>query len=70
VEISGEKWLANFAVPQICDMDKRLYFPSEGRHAEDIFALKNPTASANLGTRDQHANHKTTEGTTGQHANH
>jgi hypothetical protein len=26
--------------------DQRLYFASEGRHAEDIFALKNPTASA------------------------
>ena len=40
--------------------DKRLYFPSEGRRAEDFFALKNPTASAgfepaNLGTKDQHA---------------
>jgi hypothetical protein len=36
--------------------DRRLYFPSEGRHAEDFFAPKNPTASAgfelaNLGTR-------------------
>ena len=33
---------------------------SEGRHAEDFFALKNPTASAgfepvNLGTKGQHA---------------
>ena len=40
--------------------DKRLYFPSEGRRAEDFFALKNPTVSAgfepaNLGTKDQHA---------------
>jgi hypothetical protein len=26
--------------------DPRLYFPSEGRRAEDFFALKNPTASA------------------------
>jgi hypothetical protein len=26
--------------------NRRLYFPSEGRHAEDSFALKNPTASA------------------------
>jgi hypothetical protein len=39
--------------------DRRLYFPSEGRHAENFFAPKNPTASAgfepaNLGTRDQH----------------
>ena len=25
--------------------DRRLYFPSEGRRAEDFFALKNPTAS-------------------------
>ena len=40
--------------------DKRLYFPSEGRRAEDFFALKNPTASAvfepaNLGIKGQHA---------------
>ena len=40
--------------------DKWLYFPSEGRRAEDIFALKNPTASAgfepaNLCTKGQHA---------------
>ena len=25
--------------------DRRLYFPSEGRRAEDLFALKNPTVS-------------------------
>jgi hypothetical protein len=36
--------------------NRRLYFPSEGRRAEDFFALKNPTASAgyepaNLGTK-------------------
>ena len=40
--------------------DRRLYFLSEGRRAEDFFALKNPTASvgyepANLGTKGQHA---------------
>ena len=40
--------------------DKWLYFPSEGRRAEDFFALKNPRASAgfeptNLGTKGQHA---------------
>jgi hypothetical protein len=40
--------------------DQRLYFPSEGRHAEDFFAIKNPTASAgcepaNLGTKGRHA---------------
>ena len=40
--------------------DRRLYFPSEGRRAEDFFALKNPPASAgfepaNLGTKGQHA---------------
>jgi hypothetical protein len=44
---------------RICD--RRFYFPSEGRYAEDFFVLKNPTAStmfepANLGTRGQHAN--------------
>ena len=40
--------------------DRRLYFPSEGRRAEDFFSLKNPTASAGfepakLGTKGQHA---------------
>jgi hypothetical protein len=25
--------------------DRQLYFPSEGRRAEDFFALKNPTGS-------------------------
>ena len=40
--------------------DRWLYFPYEGRRAEDFFALKNPTASAgfqpaNLGTKGQHA---------------
>jgi hypothetical protein len=49
-------------MPQICDM--RLYFPSEGRRAEDFFVLKNPTASAgfepaNFGTKGQHATSRT-----------
>jgi hypothetical protein len=40
--------------------DRRLYFPSEGRRAEDFFARKNPTASAGFeppsaGTKGQHA---------------
>ena len=40
--------------------DRRLYFASEGRPAEEFFTLKNPTASvgfepANLGTIGQHA---------------
>ena len=40
--------------------DKRLYFPSGGRRAEDFSTLKNPTASAgfetaNFGTKGQHA---------------
>ena len=44
--------------------DKRLYFPSEGRRADDFFALKNPTAlagfePANLGTKGQHATSRT-----------
>ena len=43
-----------------CRMYRRLYFPSEGRRAEDFLAPKNPTASAgfepgNLGTKGQHA---------------
>ena len=47
-------------MPQIYDMGPTAYFPSEGRRAEDFFALKNPTASAgfepaNLGTKGQQA---------------
>jgi hypothetical protein len=39
-------------------MDRRFYFPYEGRCAKDFFTLKNPTASArfepaNLGTKGQ-----------------
>jgi len=38
----------------------QLYFPSEGRRAEDFFALKNPRTSAgfetpNLGSKGQYA---------------
>ena len=52
--------LGIFYMPQIMTWDRRLYFPSEGRRAEDFLALKNPTASAgfehaNLGTKGQHA---------------
>jgi hypothetical protein len=41
--------------------DQRLYYPSEGRYAEDFFTLKNPMAlagfePANLVTRGQHPN--------------
>ena len=50
----------SFTYRKYATWDKRLYFPSEGRRAEDFFALKNPTASAgfepaNLGTKGQHA---------------
>ena len=52
--------LGIFYMPQIYDMGRTLYFPSEGRRAEDFFRPKNPTASAgfelvNLGTKGQHA---------------
>jgi hypothetical protein len=56
----GEKWPTNFAViwrvprqmkgsftcHKSATWDRRLYFSSEGKHAEEFFALKNPTASA------------------------
>ena len=50
----------SFTCRESTTWDKRLYFPSEGRRAENFFALKNPTASAgfepaNLGTKGQHA---------------
>jgi len=51
---------ASFTCRKSTTWDRRLYFPSEGRRAEDFFALKNPTASAgfelaNLDTKGQHA---------------
>jgi len=52
--------LGIFYKPQIYDMGPTALLPSEGRHAENFFALKNLTASAgferaNLGTKGQHA---------------
>ena len=50
----------SFTCRKYATWDKRLYFPSEGRGAEDFFTLKNPMALAgfepvNLGTKGQHA---------------
>ena len=55
----GEKDSGNFAKISTSTWDRRLYFPSEGRPAEDFFRLKNLTASAgfepaNLGTKSLH----------------
>ena len=52
--------LGSFTCRKSTTWDKRFYFPSEGKRAEDFFPLKNPTASAgfelaNLGTKGQHA---------------
>jgi hypothetical protein len=67
----GEKWPRNFAesgdfhvtfgfyyMPLSTACDRRLYFPSEGRRAEDFFRPKSPMASAgfepaNSGTKGQ-----------------
>ena len=70
----GEKWSMNsalnarlprsiqgsFTCRKSTTWDWWLYFPSEGRRAENFFTLKNPTASAgfepaNLGNKGQHA---------------
>ena len=53
-------------MPQSWDMGQILLLPLQGRHVEDFYAGKNPTASAgfepaNSGARGQHANHSTTE---------
>jgi hypothetical protein len=49
----------SFTCRKYVTWDQQFYFPSEGRRAEDFFALKNPMASAgfepaNLGTKGQH----------------
>jgi hypothetical protein len=62
----AEKWRVprhlkgSFTCRKSATWDRRLYFPSEGRHAEDLFVLKNPTASAGFepaksDIRGQHA---------------
>jgi hypothetical protein len=38
--------MGSFTFRKSATWDRRLYFLSEGRHGEDFFALKNPTASA------------------------
>jgi hypothetical protein len=72
----GEKWLVKFTLTNATSTslygsfkccksatwDRRLYFPSEGRHAEDFSAPKNLTTLAEFepvifSTRGQHANH-------------
>ena len=45
--------------------DPRLYFPSEGNHTQDFYALKNPSTPvgiepAKLGSRGEYDNHWTT----------
>ena len=59
-EKRSDKFRLEFDFRKSATWDRRLYFPSEGRRAEDFFTLKNPTASArfepaNLGTEGQHA---------------
>jgi hypothetical protein len=49
-----------FYMPQFYDTGQTALLPSEGRRAEDFYALKNSMASAgfepaNLGTKGQHA---------------
>jgi hypothetical protein len=47
----------SFTCRKVTTWGRRLYFPSEGRRAEDFFALKirRLWLGANLGTKDQHA---------------
>jgi len=61
--------LGSFTCRKFTTWDRRLYFPTEWRRAEDFFRPKNPTAStgfepANLGTRGQHAQLYTNEAAT------
>jgi hypothetical protein len=53
----------SFTFRKSATWDRRLYFPSEGRHVVDFYRPKNPTASAGfepaiLCTGGQHANHR------------
>ena len=59
---NSRKLLGSLTCRKAGTWDRFFYFPSGRRHAEDFYALKDPTASAgfepaNLGARGQHANH-------------
>ena len=58
--------LGSFTCRKFTTWDRRIYFPSEGRRAEDFFRPKNPTFSAGFEpatsvTKGQHAHLETTE---------
>jgi len=42
----------SFTCRKLATQDTRLYFPSEGRRAEDFFALKNPDGFGRVPTRE------------------
>jgi hypothetical protein len=44
--VTSTSLLGSFTCHKFMTWDRRLYFPSKGRRAEDFFALKNLTASA------------------------
>ena len=55
----------SFTYRKSTTLDPRLYFPSEGSHTQDFYALKNPSTPAgiepsNLGSRGEYDNHWTT----------
>jgi hypothetical protein len=59
---TSTKLLGSLTCRKSTTWDRRLYVPSEGRHAEDFVARKIPTAlagfePANSGTRGKYANH-------------
>jgi hypothetical protein len=59
---NSRKLLGSFTCRKAGTWDRFFYLPSGGRHAEDFYICKNPTASAGfepvtLGARGQHANH-------------
>jgi len=43
---TSTSFMGSFTCRKFTTWDRRLYFPSEGRRAEEFFRPKNPTASA------------------------
>ena len=59
--VTSTSLLGSFTCRKFTTWDRRLYFPSEGRRAEDFFSPKNPTVSARFEPRElgyQRADHR------------
>ena len=53
----AQRLRGSFTCRKSTTRDPRLYFPSEGSHTQDFYALKKSIEPANLGSRGEYDNH-------------